>query len=291
MTSDTGDTATGDTRAQEQETQKSYRTILAQEIEEGLVELNRPTSGQFLSGLSAGLDIGFGPFLVAILLAMPREGLPAPLFELLVASAYAIGFVFVILGRSDLFTEQTTLAVLPVLHGRASYGELVNVWVTVYAANILGGAIFAAIAVYTGQEIGAFSSAALADISRGLIRYSWQGTLLGAVLAGWLMGLLSWLVRATRDTVSILFVVWILAGAIGFAHLPHSIAGNVEVLFGVFAGHVDVTSYLAFLAVATLGNAIGGTVFVALIKHSHAMRGGNEPKSVRVEEPGTSRER
>jgi formate/nitrite transporter FocA (FNT family) len=273
---------TDDTKAREQETQKSYRTILAQEIEEGLDEINRPTSGQFLSGLSAGLDIGFGPLLVTILLTMPRDGLPEPLFELLLASAYAVGFIFVVQGRSVLFTEQTTLAVLPVLHGRATYGELAKVWATVYTANIVGGAAFAGIAVVTGPAMGIVSQETFAELARSFVSYSWQVTLISAVLAGWLMGLLSWLVQASRDTVSIIFLVWIIASTIGFAHLPHSIAGNVEVLFGVFTGHVGVAPFVTFLAFTTLGNAVGGVVFVALIKHSHASRGGDKPEAVQV---------
>jgi formate/nitrite transporter FocA (FNT family) len=38
------------------------------------------------------------------------------------------GFLFVILGRSELFTEHTTLAVLPVLDGRASLRQLGRLW-------------------------------------------------------------------------------------------------------------------------------------------------------------------
>lgn len=278
-----GEPASRATDANREETQKSYRTILAQEIEEGLVEIDRPVSGQFISGLSAGLDIGFGPFFLAVLLAIPRDGLSAPLFDLLAAGAYAVGFVFVVLGQSDLFTEHTTLAVLPVLHGRASYASLLYVWAIVYAGNIVGATVFTVFAAYAGLAIDAFSPAALAELSRGFVEYSTLGMLLSAVLAGWLMGLLSWLVRASRDTVTILLVVLVVAGGIGFAHLPHSIAGTVEVGFGVVTGEVALVEFARFLVVSTIGNTAGGVVFVALVKHSHAMRGGAEPESVTVE--------
>ncbi len=269
-------------RARVGEMQKSPQTILAQEIEEGLVELHRPISGLFLSGLAAGLDIGFGPFLMAVVLAHPRGGLAPALLELLVAGAYSVGFLFVVLGQSDLFTEQTTLATLPVLHGRATYRQLGKVWAVVYTANLLGVTLFAALAVVLGTQTEIVSSAVLGEIAHGLTKYRWWVTLLGGVLAGWLMGLLSWLVSATRDTVSLILVVIIVTGAIAYAHLPHSIAGTMEVLLGVFGGHVSLDSFATFLLWSTLGNIIGGTVFVTLLRHSHAKRGGYEPDDVTV---------
>lgn len=271
-----------DTRAQTGEIQKSPQTILAQEIEEGLVELHRPTSGLFLSGLAAGLDIGFGPFLMAVVLTLPRGGLAPPLLELLVAGAYSIGFLFVVLGQSDLFTEQTTLATLPVLHGRATYGQLGKVWLVVYVSNLLGVTMFAALAVVLGTQTEIVSSAVLGEIAHGLVKYRWWVTLLGGVLAGWLMGLLSWLVSATRDTVSLILVVVIVTGSIAYAHLPHSIAGTMEVLLGVFGGYVSLSRFAVFLFWSTVGNIVGGTVFVTILRHSHAQRGGYEPDSVTV---------
>ena len=281
-TSESSNGAGEDARARVGEIQKSPQTILAQEIEEGLIELHRPISGLFLSGLAAGLDIGFGPFLMAVVLTLPQGGLAPPLLELLVASAYSVGFLFVILGQSDLFTEQTTLATLPVLHGRATYRQLGKVWVVVYTSNLLGVAMFAALAVVLGIQTEIVSPAVLGEIANGLVKYRWWVTLLGGVLAGWLMGLLSWLVSAARDTVSLILVVWIVTGAIAYAHLPHSIAGTMEVLLGVFSGHVSPGAFAAFLLWSTVGNIVGGTVFVTILRHSHAKRGGYEPDDVTI---------
>ncbi len=96
--------------------------FLQHEIDEGLDALERPLIGLFVSGLSAGLDLGFSLFLMAVMVTQGQGVLAAPVERLLVANMYSIGFVFVVLGRSELFTEQTTLAVLPVLRGRSSVG-------------------------------------------------------------------------------------------------------------------------------------------------------------------------
>lgn len=93
--------------------EKSYREVLAEEIEKGVLELNRPRVGVFLSGLSAGLDIGFGPLLMVAILSTPTGTLSPVVHDLVVSSAYAVGFIFVVLGRSNLFTEHTTLAIIP----------------------------------------------------------------------------------------------------------------------------------------------------------------------------------
>ena len=90
------------------------------------------------------------------------------------------------------------------------------------------------------------------------------------------MGLLAWLVTAARETTSRLIIIWIVTAVIGILHLPHSIAGNVEVLFGVFLSPlVSVMDYVSFLTLATMGNAVGGVVFVALLKYGHVVRGGD----------------
>lgn len=265
--------AEGDTVASGQ---SSSENILRTQIESGLHELNRKASGLFLSSLSAGLDIGFGPLLMVVILTMSEGALSGPVRELLMATAYATGFMFVILGQTELFTEHTTLAVIPVLDGSASVSQLGRLWGLIYVGNVVGGAIFTLFAVPVATGLGIADPSSFGEVATRLIEHG-PLVLLGAgVLAGWLMGLLSWLVTASNDTVGSVIVIYLVAGAIGFMHLPHSIAGNVEVFAGVIAtNEVTLAEYGRFLLLATVGNAIGGTVFVSLLKHGHVVRGGS----------------
>lgn len=252
------------------ESQKSYRTILEQEITTGLHELERPSRELFMSALSAGLDIGFSVLLIGVMLTLVDGFHPATV-ELLVANMYAVGFVFVIFGRSELFTEHTTLAVLPVLDGRATVLQLGRLWGIVYLANLVGITLFSAIYAWVGPEMGIVSRPVLGEIAHRMLDHPWWVILLSAVLAGWMMGLLSWLVTAARDTISQVFFVWLITASIGFAGLHHSIVGSGEVLVGLFAGQdVGWYDFGHFLLFATLGNTLGGTFFVALIKYAHA---------------------
>lgn len=252
------------------DTSRSYSEILEQEIEQGTKELKRPAMGLLGSGLSAGLDIGFSVLLMAVMLTLVTGELPPPVRDILVANMYAVGFIFVILGRSELFTEHTTLAFLPVLDGRASLGELGRLWGLVYVSNLTGAMIFAAIVTYAAPAIGVARPVAFEELALALVDHRWLPMLVSAVLAGWLMGLMSWLVVAARDTIGQIVVVWLIATSIGLAHLHHSIVGSVEVLSGIFAGSaLTWVDYARFLVFATLGNAIGGVFFVGLVKYGH----------------------
>lgn len=267
----------GETETDQTEGEPSPTTdVLSSLIESALHEIRRERIGLLLSGLSAGLDIGFGPLLMAVVLTLSETGYGTLSTELVLASAYSVGFIFVILARSELFTEHTTLAVLPVIDGRASFAELGRLWGLVYLSNIVGGAIFAVLIVTMMPNLGVASPAAFETIAHKLVDHGPMWLLIAGVFAGWLMGLLAWLITAAQETLSRLVVIWIVTASIGLLHLPHSIAGNVEVLFGVLvSSNISVVDYVVFLALATIGNAIGGSVFVALLKYGHVVRGGS----------------
>lgn len=267
------------------ESQTEYGEILQQELEAALRELSRPADGLALSSLSAGLDIGFGPFLMAVLASLATGSLPPVVMELLLANLYTIGFIFVVMGRSELFTEHTTLAVIPVLDGQASLASLARLWGIVYVVNVVGAAAFAAFAAYVGPAMGVVDPAAFVELGAPLTEHPLPALVAGAVLAGWLMGLVTWLVAAAQDTISRVLFVWLVTGAIGLAHLPHSIAGTVEVLMALFSGgDVTVVAFGRFLVGSTLGNAVGGAVFVALLKYGHVVRGSDPTAGGREED-------
>jgi len=262
------------------EEQAEGEDILDIEIRRGLSELERPTTGLSLSALSAGLDIGFGPLLMAVILTTAGvSGTSELTKQILLAIAYGVGFILVVLGRSELFTEHTTLAVLPVIDGKASFARLGRLWAIVYSANLVGAAVFAALAVTIAPAIKVIEPAALVELARIYTDQPSMGMFVGAILAGWLMGLLTWLVGAADSTIARLLIVWIIATAIGIAHLPHCIAGSVEVIAGVMVSpELGIMDFARFLGLSTLGNLLGGIVFVALLKYGHVVRSGPAPR-------------
>lgn len=262
--------------ATEQKPQKSQRVILQHTEEAGLTQLERSSLGLTLSGISAGMDIGFSVLLMTVILTLFNNILPAPFVSFMVANMYPVGFLFVVLGRSELFTEHTALAILPVLQGLSSVKRLLRLWVIVYLSNIFGGIIFAMILSYLSGSLQFLQAWALKEIIDHFLHYSLLTTLLTATLAGWLMGLLAWLVAASRETISQIAVIWIVTAAIGLAGLPHCIVGNIEVSANLFLGNITFYQYLSFLGPVTLGNAIGGVLFVGILKYSHTAYSGEE---------------
>lgn len=253
--------------------QKSYRQILAEEIASGLREHERASHGLLLSGFSAGLDLSFSLFLMAVALTLAEGRLASPGLELLMGAFYSVGFIFVVIGRSELFTEHTTLAVLPVLSGRTTLISLLRLWALVYLGNVAGAALFAYFIVLVGPALGVTETWAFGTIAAKLVDHDGLTLVGSAVLAGWLMGLMSWLVMAASDTIGRIFIIALIAFCIGFAKLPHAILGTTEVLSGVFAGQgADAAGFGRFLGFTTLGNALGGVIFVAVIKYSHVIR-------------------
>ncbi len=253
---------------------KPTTEVLRSIIEKGKHELNRDFVGLLMSSFSAGLDIGFGPLLMGVFLTLSANGFGDLTTELLLASAYAVGFILVILGRSELFTEHTTLAVMPVIDGQASMKQLLNLWGIVYLGNIVGGIVFTGLAVLMMPGLGVVSPEAFETIGLKLVTHPLHWLLIAGVFAGWLMGLLAWLVTAAQETISRIFIIWIITATIGILHLPHSIAGNVEVLFGLFIStEIGFMDYFFFLIMATIGNALGGAIFVGLLKYGHVTRG------------------
>jgi formate/nitrite transporter FocA (FNT family) len=118
--------------------------------------------------------------------------------------------------------------------------------------------------------MGVIEIGALHEIASRLLGHPWWIMLLSAIAAGWLMGLLAWLVIASRDTVSQIVVVALTTFVIGIAGFHHSIAGTIQVLVGVFASAgPTLADFAEFLLWSVLGNALGGAIFVALLKFGH----------------------
>lgn len=247
---------------------KEGEQILKEQIRTALTEYRRHNKSLFISAFSAGLEVGFSLLLMGTLYTMFSDELTESSMELALAFAYPIGFIFVILGRSELFTEHTTLAVLPVLNRTVSVRTLAELWLIIFVGNLMGGYLFSFILVKIGPSMGMVSADALLHIAEKMIRYNWWLTLSSGVFAGWLMGLLSWLITSSRDTISRILVVILVTTVIGLGGLHHSIVGSIEVFAGLISSEsIKIGDYVHFQLWATIGNIIGGTVFVAVTKY------------------------
>ncbi len=270
------------TQSDEQPTepQKPYRQILIDELGSGLSEFRRPPLGLLLSSLSGGLDVSFSLLMMLAMWSLVHDSFPPAVTKILVANMYAVGFIFVVLGRSELFTEHTSRAMFPVLSGYATWPALVKLWGLVYAGNLLGVTAFSALLAWLAVPLGVATSESFAALADPLVQRTAPLTLVSGILAGWMMGLLAWLVSACRDTISQMAVVWLVTTSIGLVGMPHAIVGAGEVLVGVMTGSATWTEFGRFQLFTTIGNSIGGVVFVAALKYSHSTRDESQGETV-----------
>lgn len=169
------------------------------------------------------------------------------------------------------------MAILPVLDGRATLGELGRVWTVTYVANLVGCALFAGLIAVLGPSMEILSADAFGTLASALLPYSWWVIFLSGVIAGWLMGLVTWLSAASRDTVSRILFVIIVTTVIGSGPFHHSILGTTEILSAIFMGQeVTFREYGHFLLWTTAGNIVGGSVFVGLLNYGHVALAGEE---------------
>jgi len=249
---------------------KKINEILDEQIEMALHEHNRSNQDLFLSAISAGLEVGFSVFLMAVIYSL-FNGLVHPSYlHVLIALAYPLGFIFVVIGRSELFTEHTTLAVIPVLNKNATIKSLLVLWGIVYIGNLLGGYFFGYILSVLPERLDVINNGAFYGLAKKLVHHPWHIILGSGILAGWLMGLLSWLVTSSQETISRIIIIALITSVIGIGGLHHSIVGSIEVFTATLTStQIGWEDYLHVQVWATFGNIIGGVVFVAFVKYSH----------------------
>jgi formate-nitrite transporter family protein len=201
--------------------------------------------------------------------ALLRAHLPEAEWTPLVTKfGYAAGFLIVILGRQQLFTEQTLTAILPMLAGRplGSLGNVARLWVVVLAANIVGTAIVAATLAWT-TAFPPDVHRALSHIGHAAMSHDVGTTFVRGLFAGYLIAVMVWLLPGA-DAAK-LWIVLLLTYLVGLGAFSHIIAGSAECLYLVFTGQRSIVDYfVVFFAPTLVGNAIGGVVFVASLAHA-----------------------
>lgn len=233
--------------------------------EEGEDELLRANTALLWSGLAAGLSMGFSLLAMALL----RSGLPdEPWRRLVEAPGYSIGFVIVVLGRQQLFTETTLTAVLPLMVRRdlPTLFSLLRMWGVVLAANLTGTIAFAWLISHDGVFPEPVRQS-LAEIGQEVLAGANGPKFIKAILAGWLIALMVWLLPSARS--ARILVILLLTYVVAIAQLPHVVAGSADVAFAVWSGHATVTDYFwRFLVPTLLGNTVGGVALVAFLNHA-----------------------
>ncbi|MFL6229267.1 MAG: formate/nitrite transporter family protein [Pyrinomonadaceae bacterium] len=232
--------------------------------EEGENELRRTPAALAWDGLAAGLSMGFSLAAEGLL----RSHLPDAAWRpLVVKLGYTVGFLIIVLGRHQLFTENTLTVILPLLQRKdgKTLARVLRLWAVVLVANLVGALVFAWVAGHT-EIFRAETREAFAAIGREALEGSFWAFFLRGVFAGWLIAMMVWMLPSAES--ARFFVVIVMTYLVALAGLAHVIAGSVDVLYVVTTGGAPWSAYLGWVVPALLGNIVGGTTLVAALGHA-----------------------
>lgn len=234
----------------------------------GEEEMERPATSLWWSGVAAGLSISFSLLAQAIL----QTHLPdAPWRPLVAGFGYSVGFLMVVLGRQQLFTESTITVVLPVFKhfNFVNAWRMLRLWAIVLVANV-AGTLFAAVFCLYFPVLPPELLNGMLDISRELTHVGWWPMLFRGISSGFLIAAMVWMIPSAESAK--FAVITLMTYLIAVGNFTHVVAGSMEANLLVLNGDWEWWRMLVqFLTPVLIGNVIGGTALFALISYAQVM--------------------
>ncbi len=254
---------------------KESEEIYSGALEAGGRRLSKPGFETAISALIAGMYVTFsGLGALEVTAIVTKYSGSHDLGWLFGSMLYPVGFIFVVIGKSELFTENFVTPVLAAWENGDQYRELFKLWGLALVFNIAGVFLITYLIGISGfisgtsparqREIQEFYWVAEHALGEPLWNFFWK-----AVFAGLLINFMSWLVIASKGTAAKLMMIWIPCFLIMLLGTHHSIVGSSEILLSIYHG-APVTYWMWFtqyLIPAVIGNALGGIVFVAALHY------------------------
>lgn len=231
-------------------------------------EMARPTTSLWWSGVAAGLSISFSLLAQAILLTHLPDTDWRPL---VVGLGYCVGFLMVVLGNQQLFTESTITVVLPFLKDTSwrNFWRLCRLWAIVLAANMTGTLIAALFCTFT-PVLKPELLQGMVEVSRHLTEMTWGEMLFAGISSGFLIAAMVWMIPAAESAkFAVIALMTYLIAIGGFTHI---VTGSIEGYMLVLAGEWQWWQMIVqFMAPVLIGNMIGGTALFAVISYAQVM--------------------
>ncbi len=232
-------------------------------------ELKRSSTALAISGFAGGTFMGLSALGTAIALAMLGHTDTAVMISRMF---YPLGFIVVIVGRAQLFTENTLYPVALVLSEKKELWNTARLWAVVLPSNVVGAFAFASLVSFTPalnpkfvHELTQLGLDALANPSPTVF---WSG-----VMGGWIIALAAWLVSGSHSITGSVMIIWALTFIVGLGNFAHCIATSGEILTAILTGHTAWTTYPRWFGPAVAGNIAGGVLMVTLLEYGQAIYG------------------
>jgi len=254
----------------------SAEEIYAQVANNARQELGRSTVSLVISGLAGGIFMGLSALGNAIALAMltPAGASPSGSVQLIAKMFYPLGFIVVIVGRSQLFTENTLYPVALVLSEKRHFWNTMRLWAAVLPSNVLGAFAFASLASLTHalkpEFVQSLTHLGMEAIHNTPATIFWSG-----VMGGWIIALAAWLVSGSHSITGSVMIIWMLTFVVGLGNFAHCIATSGEVFVAILTHQAGWGSYPAWFSPAVAGNICGGVGMVTLLEYGQVIYGGD----------------
>ncbi|SLN33924.1 Inner membrane protein YfdC [Roseivivax jejudonensis] len=231
---------------------------------EGREELKRPLGSLWWSGIAAGIGIAASVLAEGILhVTFADHPYQGPIENM----GYTVGFILVILGRMQLFTENTITVVLPALKDKSL--SLVycaaRLWAVVFAANLLGTFFVAFLSVHGGTVVPEYVEG-MKQVSEHFVEYSAWEALKYGIPAGFFIAAIVWMLPSSEGFE--IFVIFLFTYLIAMGEFTHVVAGSNEAFLLWLSGDISAAkTWLGLILPSFIGNVLGGTGLFALLAY------------------------
>lgn len=237
--------------------------ILDRVVQEGRARMSggivRLASRSFI----AGFNIVFGIAALGIVVALVEPRFGPELADLAGSIAFGLGLVFLIVGRSELFSENFLDPVAATLED-GTWAALAKLWSISLVLNIVGGAVLAWI-LSIDKAMPDRGGEPLVKVAEEILALPDAAAFSRAVAAGAVLTLLTWMVQAAPRSRVVL--AWTVGAFVALGPFNHVVVTELHLVFGALYGlEVTLADYARTLLIATVGNVIGGLVFVTLAR-------------------------
>src|SRR4051794_25816079 len=232
--------------------------IWQEAVEEGERRTGRRVSALVATGVVGGADVMLGVLAMAATSAAVGAAAGEEVGHVAGALAFGLGFVFLVIGRGELFTENFLVPISAVVAGRASSRSLVRLWGVTFVGNYAGilliALIFSAGGVLRPETLAAAGTAA--DVLTGRDA---GAAFLSAVLGGATMTLLTWLAQAAEQDAARILVALGVGFLLAVASMNHAVVSFGETILAYLAGtsSAGLGDIARTLALAVAGNLVG----------------------------------
>jgi formate/nitrite transporter FocA (FNT family) len=239
---------------EEPEVENAFDRLVA----EGRDRLTRPLLPLLTTAFVGGIDVGIGVLIYLVVKEETGNGL-------LAALAFTVGFVALLLARSELFTENFLVPVTAVVAKEGSVFQLIRLWVLSLTANLVGGFLMAAMIIIALPRVR--TTAVETATYYAHLGISWESFFL-AVLAGAVITLLTRMQHASDSLGVQLVPAVLLSFVLVGAQLFHSVLDSIFMFAGLLTGESDYgyLDWLGALGWSAAGNLVGGLVLVTAVR-------------------------